>query len=61
MKNQGLVTAASPAASVKVETLPAGTKVGPMVSPAVTDAIMQAFPGVKPPPPVGAAAAKAAQ
>jgi hypothetical protein len=61
MKNQGLVTAATPAASVKVETLPAGTKVGPMVSPAVTDAIMQAFPGVKPPPPVGAAAAKAAQ
>jgi len=63
LKNQGLVTAANPLANVKVETLPPGTKIVPMVSPAVTAAIQAAFPQVKPPPSVGAAAsaAKAAQ
>jgi adenosyl cobinamide kinase/adenosyl cobinamide phosphate guanylyltransferase len=57
LKNQGLVTAATPLANIKVETLPAGTKIVPMVSPGIVDAIKAAFPGVQPPPPVGAAAA----
>jgi hypothetical protein len=61
LKNQALATAATPAANVKVETLPPGTKVLPMVSPAVVDAIKAAFPNVQPPPPVGPAAAKAGQ
>jgi hypothetical protein len=62
-KNQnipGLVTAATPPSILRVETLPAGTKVMPMVSPGLIAAINAAFPEVQPPPHVGAAAAKAA-
>jgi hypothetical protein len=59
LKNPGLVTAATPLSNIKVETLAPGTKIVPMVSPAVTTAIQTAFPEVKPPPSVGAAASAA--
>jgi len=55
-KIPALVAAATPTAGIRVETLPAGTKVLPMVSPGLIAAINAAFPGVQPPPPVGAAA-----
>lgn len=59
LKNQGLVAAATPLANVKVETLPTGTKIVPMASPALVNAIQAAFPQVKPPPSVGTAASAA--
>jgi hypothetical protein len=56
MKNAALVQAAEPASKINVQQMPQNTKVLGMVQPGLTGAIQAAFPGVKPPPAVGAGA-----
>jgi hypothetical protein len=59
-KFPALSSAAGPASILRVETLPAGTKIVPLVIPTIIPAISAAFPGVQAPPQVGPAAAASA-
>jgi hypothetical protein len=54
-KDAALQSAADPVMKLKPDQTPPGLKITPMVQPAVADAVLKSFPGVKPPQPAAAA------